>query len=292
VTQGKDSRQVLLTPDRAWVRACFAPASLGDLRKGSEAEHSQSKNMSQHTPNQRYQAYLESEHWKNLRWGCFVRDGKRCCHCNSKKNLNAHHLNYRNLTDCYLSDVMTLCRGCHDAIHLHMGTNGIPHNVLTRADVLVVLGEVRNLNNRPKKTEASKGHKVHLSKSERRSKALGELGGVFPPSGPGPFALSRPMLEMFRSDSGVFVGSVVNALGVRYPLKDGWLEKLVGKVVEKDQLLHLFRVRNQTAPKTTKEQKIAKKAEAKRERKRLRKERRRSRSQLEARTILKVDFAA
>ena len=68
-----------------------------------------------------YQEYLKTEHWKKLRAKKRKRKKKRVCAiCGYDKNLETHHLAYKNLYDVKSSDLRVLCRGCHSLVHLLM----------------------------------------------------------------------------------------------------------------------------------------------------------------------------
>lgn len=63
-----------------------------------------------------YSDYLKSSDWKHKR---FLKRKKKqnCAICNSKENLDTHHLNYRNLFGVKQSDLRILCRDCHFLAH-------------------------------------------------------------------------------------------------------------------------------------------------------------------------------
>lgn len=66
----------------------------------------------------KYLAYLESGHWKSLRYAARVRDGHKCVLCGSPKSLQGHHKRYRkDLRLCTVDDVETLCEKCHSKHH-------------------------------------------------------------------------------------------------------------------------------------------------------------------------------
>lgn len=67
-----------------------------------------------------WNVYLKSEHWKNLK-AQKLGVSPFCEDCGSRRCLDVHHLNYRNLFDVQLSDLKTLCRNCHEAIHRIQG---------------------------------------------------------------------------------------------------------------------------------------------------------------------------
>lgn len=261
---------------------CYRPGWVlakaeGEAKTGSQRSTGQETKMNQESYKDRYQQYLESDHWKQMRTGCFFRDGRRCLHCKSRQNLNAHHLRYRNLTDCYLDDVMTLFRRCHDAIHSHMGANQIAHNILDLPEVLSILASIRLVENNPSKPVRLKT-KVKLTKSQiranERSEALSEFRGVFPPAGPGPFTLTGAIMVLLMSDRGGFKGPVIRALGVRYPLKAGWMKAQTGKSITREKLVHAWQNRNGRPTRQFSVEKLSLKALRKKERKRLKTERR------------------
>lgn len=57
--------------------------------------------------------YLHSHHWKITRQMAFINAGKMCSHCNSKRQIQCHHLTYVRLGKEPLSDLMVLCARCH-----------------------------------------------------------------------------------------------------------------------------------------------------------------------------------
>lgn len=61
--------------------------------------------------------YLKSEHWKLLRIKK-LQLNPRCEKCGSNKKIEPHHINYKNLYNVDIEDLMTLCRRCHIKIHL------------------------------------------------------------------------------------------------------------------------------------------------------------------------------
>jgi hypothetical protein len=59
--------------------------------------------------------YLKSDEWKSLR--NIVMNSKPLCQCCSKTASDVHHLVYRNLVDIKITDLLPVCRSCHDEIH-------------------------------------------------------------------------------------------------------------------------------------------------------------------------------
>ena len=60
-----------------------------------------------------YNAYLKSERWRLKRCIRLRIDSFKCTQCQSKSNLEIHHLTYARFGNEYLSDLITLCRACH-----------------------------------------------------------------------------------------------------------------------------------------------------------------------------------
>ncbi len=60
--------------------------------------------------------YLLSDHWKALR-SEKLRINPACQNCGFGRRLDVHHLRYRNLYDVLVTDLVTLCRRCHEKMH-------------------------------------------------------------------------------------------------------------------------------------------------------------------------------
>ncbi len=76
------------------------------------------KKRSKSERKKRYEKYLQSEHWKQLRESVFVRDNRKCTKCKSSIVIQAHHLIYREpLESCTPNDLITLCKRCHRIEH-------------------------------------------------------------------------------------------------------------------------------------------------------------------------------
>lgn len=76
-----------------------------------------------HMASEAYSAYLESDHWKALRLRKIKESGRICRACRRTKNIVVHHMLYRpNLEDAKLSDLLVLCRDCHDSFHRYLRT--------------------------------------------------------------------------------------------------------------------------------------------------------------------------
>lgn len=63
-----------------------------------------------------YKEYLKTEDWKQKR---ALKNSKRrrCAICGSTKNIEVHHLIYKNLFDITQTDLRKLCQRCHSLTH-------------------------------------------------------------------------------------------------------------------------------------------------------------------------------
>lgn len=59
-----------------------------------------------------YKEYLNSSHWRAFRKKIYS-NRKRCQRCTGNKNLNIHHVTYKNLGNESEDDVLVLCNTCH-----------------------------------------------------------------------------------------------------------------------------------------------------------------------------------
>lgn len=65
-----------------------------------------------------YAQYLATPHWQELRRKALERDHRRCRVCNKGGvTLDVHHTTYERRGEERLSDLVTLCRPCHEAQH-------------------------------------------------------------------------------------------------------------------------------------------------------------------------------
>lgn len=65
-----------------------------------------------------YNVYLPSEHWQDRRIKALEKANYTCQCCSSKKNLQVHHLTYKNVWHELDQDLKVVCRDCHKKIHL------------------------------------------------------------------------------------------------------------------------------------------------------------------------------
>lgn len=65
----------------------------------------------------KYELYLQSDEFNEIRQAVFNRDHHKCVVCGSTEDIVPHHLTYRNLYNEKLSDLVTLCNKCHAIYH-------------------------------------------------------------------------------------------------------------------------------------------------------------------------------
>lgn len=63
-----------------------------------------------------YAAYLNSTAWQRKRKKILRRDKHKCRTCGVNRYLVVHHRTYERVGHERLSDLITLCDGCHDAV--------------------------------------------------------------------------------------------------------------------------------------------------------------------------------
>lgn len=111
--------------------------------------------------------YLKSDEWKTLR--SQVLDTKPLCQC-CKKILatDVHHLVYRNIVDIKITDLLPVCRACHEYIHTAIDDEYISQDVRDLEDIKIKTLNI--LNDEEYKTyNIWLRTKHHLSSSEIRS---------------------------------------------------------------------------------------------------------------------------
>jgi DNA-binding transcriptional regulator YhcF (GntR family) len=70
--------------------------------------------------NEQYKKYLQSKEWEIKADKCKKLANYQCKLCGSKKNLQAHHLTYKNIYNELQEDLLCVCSNCHKKLHPHM----------------------------------------------------------------------------------------------------------------------------------------------------------------------------
>ena len=63
-----------------------------------------------------YFEYLNSRHWKHIKTK-FKAINKKCCLCGETKGLEIHHKTYEDIGNELESQLIVLCRSCHQISH-------------------------------------------------------------------------------------------------------------------------------------------------------------------------------
>lgn len=163
------------------------------------------------TLQERYREYLQSDDWKEKRKRK-LRTHKSCGICQSRKQLDVHHLNYRAWTNVLQSDLRVLCRRCHDTAHQ-----------LMRYGVLVYRSDNHNSRWALTKNAVLKaiGHQIQPRKKPRATFAKYEDGPV----------ITHALLQSVRSVNGGWTKPILQAFGVSWPPPKGWKKRLIGLAV-------------------------------------------------------------
>lgn len=66
-----------------------------------------------------YVAYIASDDWRVARLSVLKRSNGVCERCNAKKAKDVHHLTYDRLGHEVPTDLLAVCRECHDELHGH-----------------------------------------------------------------------------------------------------------------------------------------------------------------------------
>jgi 5-methylcytosine-specific restriction endonuclease McrA len=66
---------------------------------------------------QDYKKYLKSASWRLKKQELFNIVGRNCEKCGSKKNIEVHHLHYKNIFKEKIEDLKVLCDKCHKKEH-------------------------------------------------------------------------------------------------------------------------------------------------------------------------------
>jgi 5-methylcytosine-specific restriction endonuclease McrA len=70
----------------------------------------------------RYNEYLATEEWRNLRQLVFRRDDGICQGCYAAPATQVHHLTYEHVCNEFLWELTSICDGCHARVHDNVET--------------------------------------------------------------------------------------------------------------------------------------------------------------------------
>jgi len=73
----------------------------------------------------KYKNYIsKSDKWREKRELALDYYGNQCCDCGGKYNLQVHHRHYQSLYKEKMTDLLVLCKDCHNKIHPTRKSNG------------------------------------------------------------------------------------------------------------------------------------------------------------------------
>lgn len=72
---------------------------------------------------QKYQTYLQTDHWRELRLLKLEMVGNKCEKCPCRQRLQVHHLRYDPYRES-LNDLQVLCENCHENAHYNEKRGG------------------------------------------------------------------------------------------------------------------------------------------------------------------------
>ena len=84
-----------------------------------------------------YRDYLKTKHWSKLRSKMLAKFDRRCGICGSGDSPNVHHIDYGRRGREKPSDLIVLCRDCHQAHH-----DGRHEYIASKLDILQARGGV------------------------------------------------------------------------------------------------------------------------------------------------------
>lgn len=174
------------------------------------------------THRDKYNEYIASDHWKELRLKRIFQVGRKCEICTSTKQIQVHHCFYRNFTDCTEADLMVLCDRCHEGFHECVKYKGFtmeqPH-ARVKEFVRQWFGPAKV----QKKSKRQSMRDWRAGKRDTLKEELIEfnrnLGSVYPDSivhaASCLYSMDRELCDLFK---------------VEYPPRKGWRVRLMQKV--------------------------------------------------------------
>lgn len=185
----------------------------------------------------KHEAYLQSNHWRDLRLRAFAKAKHRCEGCCSKRDLEGHHLIYRDpLEDGTVDDIMALCASCHKAFHEEAKRRNRKITSYSREETsrfcfalvhLTTRSDPTSRQSKSAKKRAAKAAK-RAAKAEKRQKIAERKLRRQKERGDIPIiGMSAQEIEAMRSARGGFTKDTLRAMGVPWPPPKGWRRQLI-----------------------------------------------------------------
>jgi len=125
-----------------------------------------------------YREYLLTNHWKNIKQKVYLTSVYKCSKCGIKHGLQLHHKTYERVGKELLSDLVYLCRDCHNEIH-QLNSHGLEYKLKKKK----VKTNVKK-KKKPQEQEKLKGSKKkkpidQLEKAKSNNKYLDSIDVVY-----------------------------------------------------------------------------------------------------------------
>jgi 5-methylcytosine-specific restriction endonuclease McrA len=116
------------------IRSEFSNSRFEEFKENKENERQElttnkAEYRRRNSKRYKYYEYLTSDKWKILREKVKERDEYLCQECKIEKAEEVHHLNYDNIFNEKLSDLISVCTECHKKIHQTEEKNCGQHRV-------------------------------------------------------------------------------------------------------------------------------------------------------------------
>ncbi len=188
---------------------------------------------------QKYADYRQTDYWKAVVLAVKKRADYRCQVCNSQHDLEAHHRTYehRGHELDFLGDLVCLCRRCHGIFH-GVVAPAVPPVPIQQPQpayipVVPVHADGKKLSKRERRLQRALVQK-HVEENFTNVKPhTQEEVDAQMPDGP-LILLTRVLVNRCRAN-GAFTSATVDAFGVREDLTHGWVNRLIGKTMTREQ---------------------------------------------------------
>lgn len=151
---------------------------------------------------QKYDEYIKSQEWAEIKNDLYEIRGKRCERCGSKKFLQVHHKTYERVFKEEPGDLEILCGGCHQN----------EHGLLAKKPI----NDKKNVKNHH--TQFKSGLVITpLSKDELAA---------------GLIIVTMEIMESGMSSNGGWNNAQLKLMGAKIPLQKGWMKGIIGGRVD------------------------------------------------------------
>ena len=105
-----------------WLSHTSSPTTTATVPEDTSTTLTIPNTSTTYDQRQEKQVYMRSDTWNKLRKSVLKRDNYSCQGCNIEDvSLEVHHITYKRLYKERKSDLVSLCRNCHQEIHAKYG---------------------------------------------------------------------------------------------------------------------------------------------------------------------------